>query len=196
MLRMSQQEAPMHGSVTLILGCMFSGKSSALQASLRTHMKGYKLNTCHIKHALDTRYDSDAAVSSTHDGITMPTLCASHLQEIDATVQRDDYRVIGVDEGQFFDDLVHWTNVWADQGRIVIVAALAGDKDARTWPSIAPLIGSADDIQWHHAVCVQCHRPASRSLARHNDANTVHIGTDYDPMCRTCYRIALHAPAT
>lgn len=179
------------GSVTLILGCMYSGKSSALQATLRTCIKGYKHKTCCIKHGLDVRYGTGSECV-THDGLTMPAKAAPTLSDADAWVQSEDFRVIGIDEGQFFDDLSEWCNRWADQGRIVIVAALNGDKNAAAWPAVAALIGSADNIEWHRAVCVECHHPATRSLARHSDSNIIHVGTDYDPVCRQCYLKNVH----
>lgn len=147
---------------------------------------GYKRKTCCVKHAVDVRYGGDSECI-THDGIAMPARAAHQLAALDAWIQEENFGVIGIDEGQFFDDLCEWANRWANQGRIVVVAALNGDKNVRTWPSVAELLGSADEIEHHRAVCVKCHSMASRSLARHSDPNIIHVGNEYIPVCRQCY---------
>ncbi len=51
-------------------------------------------------------------------------LPAERLKEVSSHVK--DYDVIGVDEGQFFPDLVEAVEEYANLGKIVIIAALDG----------------------------------------------------------------------
>jgi superfamily I DNA and RNA helicase len=53
-----------------------------------------------------------------------------------ATADLHDYDVIGIDEGQFFPDLVAFSEKAADCGKVVIVAALDGTFQRKVAPPL------------------------------------------------------------
>ena len=92
-----------NGWLELILGCMFSGKTSALEKIFKQHSL-CGIECIAINYHADKRY-SDTMLS-THDKTTIPCLFAEKLAEITDDVAK--YPVILINEGQFFQDLVPW----------------------------------------------------------------------------------------
>ncbi|XP_004693474.1 PREDICTED: thymidine kinase, cytosolic [Condylura cristata] len=131
------------GQIQVILGPMFSGKSTELMRRVRRfQIAQYKCLV--IKYAKDTRYSSNF---STHDRSTMDALPACLLRD----VAQDSLgvAVIGIDEGQFFPDIVEFSEAMANAGKTVIVAALDG-----TFQRKVEVIGGADK---YHSVCRLCY---------------------------------------
>lgn len=85
-----------HGEITLILGPMFSGKTSELIRLIRRYTCA-KRRCVVIKYSKDNRYSDDCAASHNQDMI--PAIATEHLTSVEAAVES--YDVIGVDEGQF-----------------------------------------------------------------------------------------------
>ncbi|XP_070339834.1 thymidine kinase, cytosolic isoform X2 [Equus asinus] len=131
------------GQIQVILGPMFSGKSTELMRRVRRfQIAQYKCLV--IKYAKDTRYSSNF---STHDRNTMEALPACQLR--DAAQEALGVAVIGIDEGQFFPDIVEFSEAMANAGKTVIVAALDG-----TFQRKVEVIGGADK---YHSVCRLCY---------------------------------------
>ncbi|KAK0400141.1 hypothetical protein QR680_003375 [Steinernema hermaphroditum] len=142
------------GGIHMIVGPMFSGKSTELFRQLnRYELAGKK--TVLVKYAKDNRYDSEMA--STHDAKKMKALKALRLSDVINTIQQ--YQVIGVDEGQFFDDIVTISEALANMGKTVIIAALDGDfrrEVSEPFPTIARLYSLSEKVDKLTAVCRQC----------------------------------------
>lgn len=102
-----------------------------------------------------------------------------------------EYDCIGVDEGQFFPDIVDWSEMQANSGKVVIVAALDGDYMRRPFGQILDLVPMAEDVTKLSAVCMNCHQPASFSqrMITAGSVGTVDIGgaEKYRAVCRRCY---------
>src|SRR5207253_6196918 len=99
-------------------------------------------------------------------------------------------RVIGIDEGQFFDmELVHVCNSLADSGKRVIVAGLDQDFRARPFDPIPQLLAVAEYITKTLAICVRCGAPANRTqrLVEVTDRFLVGAGGAYEARCRLCF---------
>ena len=64
-----------------------------------------------------------------------------------------DFDVIGIDEGQFFGDLVSFCETAANAGKIVIVAGLDGDFKAEPFGTICDLVPLAEKVDKLCAVC-------------------------------------------
>jgi len=89
------------GSIEVICGCMFSGKTEELIRRLRRATIA-KQNVEIFKPAIDTRYDDDDVVSHNKTSIrSTPVQFAS-----DILLLAGDSDVIGIDEAQFFDDQI------------------------------------------------------------------------------------------
>ena len=74
----------------------------------------------------------------------------------DLKVNFDDYDVIGIDEGQFFPDLVNFCEKMANAGKAVIVAALDGTFQRKGFPTVMELIPLAEHVVKLNAVCMVC----------------------------------------
>ncbi|KAG6936840.1 thymidine kinase 1, soluble [Chelydra serpentina] len=113
--------AKARGQIQVIFGPMFSGKSTELMRRVRRfQIAQYKCLV--IKYAKDTRYCTDGV--STHDRNTMEALSACYLGDVHQEALGS--AVIGIDEGQFFPDIVEFCETMANAGKTVIVAALDG----------------------------------------------------------------------
>jgi thymidine kinase len=68
----------------------------------------------------------------------------------------EDYDVIGVDEGQFFTEIVEFCELLANQGKTVVVSALDGTFERKPFGNIINLIPLAERVVKLCAVCVYC----------------------------------------
>lgn len=172
-------------SITLIIGPMWSGKSSELFRRLkRAEIADQK--TVLYKYINDTRYDSDCTIASSHDGIKHPGVPVSDFS--DEAIP--DVDVIGIDEGQFIKGLAQFA-VWAaNAGKLVIIAGLDADYQMKPFPEIVNLVPLSERILKLHAVCFTCKQDASftRRLDCAESALEVIGGADkYVSQCRKCY---------
>merc|ERR1719495_2339257 len=97
------------GKIQLILGPMFSGKSTELIRRLKRFQVA-KYEVMIVKYAKDIRYDE--LKLATHDKQTLPAVSATTLEGL--SEQAEDVDVIGIDEGQFFPD-ISWAEKMANK---------------------------------------------------------------------------------
>src|SRR5256714_7365034 len=116
------------GWIEVIAGSMFSGKSEELIRRLR-RAKIARLKVQVFKPEIDVRYSRDHIVSHSemrHESSAVHS-AAEILELVEPTTE-----VVGIDEGQFFDnDLVQVANTLAERGVRVIVAGLDQDYTGR-----------------------------------------------------------------
>lgn len=86
------------GSIDLVIGPMFAGKTTELIRRVRRNVAASK-KCLLVKYKGDNRYTEDP-VLSTHDNIHMAAKAVSTLVEVSNSVWH--YDVIAIDEGQFF----------------------------------------------------------------------------------------------
>jgi thymidine kinase len=102
-----------------------------------------------MKHSRDDRYSQ--ALVSTHDHETRTAIsCATLLPHVPACL---DYDLVGIDEAQFFPDLVAFAERLTDRGKIVIVAGLDGSFQRKPFGAILDLISQSESVQKLSAVC-------------------------------------------
>lgn len=149
------------GSLELILGCMFSGKSTELIRRIRMR-KVLQQNILVITHACDTRYTSIAAPGIvSHDALCEQAIAMESLSQV-FDVERGlltaELDAICIEEGQFFPDL--WDTVTrlmeAPYHKQVIVSALDGDYQRRPFRQVVDLIPLAEQVVKLQALCVYC----------------------------------------
>ncbi|MEM2207441.1 MAG: thymidine kinase [Sulfolobales archaeon] len=161
----------MVGGLRIIVGPMFSGKTTELLRVLRKYaIAGYRVVL--VKPSTDTRYSSSKVVS--HDGLEMDALVvesdiAGFYRVRDILLEHD---VIGIDEFQFFEYSKELVKFLLDlsSDRLVIVAALNLDFRGEPWEVVKEILPHADDIRVLRAVCThtgkdgkKCGRPATRT---------------------------------
>jgi len=148
------------GSIEVICGSMFSGKTEELIRRLRrAQIARQKIQV--FKPAIDLRY-TDKAIAS-HNGLQENAIpvndSAELLAHLDATAD-----VIAIDEVQFFDtSIVDVCNTLADQGKRVICAGLDMDFRGVPFGPIPQLLAIAERVEKLQAICVVCGAAASRT---------------------------------
>lgn len=105
----------------MIIGPMFAGKSTELLRRVRKNEIAGK-RCLYIKYIADTRYDVSSI--ATHDNLKKTAVAVKELSEIGDEWM--DFDVIGIDEGQFFSDIVEKAEEMAEAGKIVAISALGG----------------------------------------------------------------------
>ena len=177
------------GRIELILGPMFSGKSQELIRRIR-RLRVADKKCCMIKYAKDTRYSSDKV--STHDQQTFDAIAVNKLSSVDPEVL-DWAEVIGIDEGQFFEnDLLSFCQTQAENnGKIVIVAALDGTYQRLPFLNISYLIPLSEKVDVLNAICHMCKKEAcySRRLQHHADLEVIGGLDKYRATCRKCWAL-------
>ena len=173
------------GKIELILGLMFSGKSTRLIELMRKYVYKAK-KTIMVKYYADQRYSQKSEVV-THDLIKYDSINCKILRNSFDTFK--EYDVIGIDEGQFFADLVEVCEELALMGKIVLIAALNGDFRMEPFPVIQRIIAKADKIKLLKAYCFNCHKDAKFSLriVQSNETVLIGAGESYKPACRECH---------
>ena len=97
-----------------------------------------------IKYFEDKRF-SDKSEVVTHDLIKYDSLDCRYLRDSFEILKN--YDVIGIDEGQFFPDLVEISEKLVLLKKFVIITALNGDFRMEPFPVIAKIISKADKIK-------------------------------------------------
>ena len=173
------------GKIKLIIGPMFSGKSTMLTDTVRKFVyKGMK--TVLANFAADKRYDKEGKIV-THEQVKYNALSCYQLQ--DNFIELMKYDVIGIDEGQFFPDLVEVSETLCRNGKIVVVSALSGNFKMEPFDNVSKLISKADKIKLLKAYCYFCHKRAGFSLRTVRNDKEILIGAAdmYRPVCKACY---------
>lgn len=179
-------EATNRGSIEVICGSMFSGKTEELLRRLK-RAKIAKQQIEIFKPAIDTRY-SEVEITS-HDKNSIPSTVVEHSSNI--LLLASNIEVVAIDEAQFFDmGLVDVCQQLADQGIRVIIAGLDMDFKRNPFGPMPNLCAIADDVEKVHAICVECGKLANYSfrLVSTNDKQVM-LGEleEYKPLCRQCY---------
>lgn len=161
----------MSGRINVILGCMFSGKTTELlRRKTRYELGGKKCIV--IKYKGDTRYGSTDV--ETHSGIKTPATSCNMLCEVDDLVKG--YDVVCVDEIQFYEDGDVMCDKWANRGQCVEVSGLNGTFDRKEFPIISKLIPLAESIIKLSAICIETGNDADFSKRTSDSKELVVIG--------------------
>lgn len=185
------EKAKKAGSIEVICGSMFSGKTEELIRRLKRAQ--FAKQTVEIyKPCIDVRYSDDEVVS--HDSHSIPSTPIDSPASM--LLLSSDVEVVGIDEAQFFDDtIVEVVQTLADRGVRVIIAGLDTDFMGKPFGPMPALMAVAEDIQKVHAICVKCGSPANHSHRLSASDKLVVLGEKdiYEPLCRHCYNAALSA---
>lgn len=182
------------GTLTVVCGSMFAGKSEELIRRARRALYAKKKVQV-FKPAIDTRFDETMVV--THEGVRLEAIPALNVDDLKKQLHPDT-EVVCIEEAQFFDDtLVPWVVALADEGREVVCAGL--DQDFRRAPfgPMPLLLCAADEVVKLRAICMKCGRPASHTYrmidgrpAKKTDPIILIGATEtYEARCRACYRL-------
>lgn len=181
------------GWVEVIAGSMFSGKSEELIRRLRrARIARQKVQV--FKPELDSRFSDNHIVS--HSEMRHESANSRSAAEIMTKIDPDT-EVVGIDEGQFFDnDLVQVANELARRGVRVIIAGLDQDYTGKPWEPMPQLLAIAEYITKTHAICMKCGQPANYSQRTFESEERVAVGASdkYEARCRRCFVPHADAP--
>src|SRR3990172_6859454 len=182
------------GTVEVIVGSMFSGKTDELIRRLRrATIARQKVQV--FKPAIDNRYNESKVTS--HAGNDFDAWPIRSSAEILPNLAPDT-TVIAIDEAQFFDpQIVFVTQQLADRGMRVIVAGLDTDFRGEPFGPMPTLMAQAEQVDKLHAICMICGEEAARTQrlvngkpARYDDPVVI-IGASelYEARCRRHHEV-------
>jgi len=189
---MSTSSLKTMGYLELIIGPMYSGKTSKL-------LEIYKqcifcdISVCVINHSLDKRYHN--SMLSSHDKHMIPCLNVDNLYNLWFNNTEDDEfirnsEVILINEGQFFGDLHYVVNDMLKNNKVVYVCGLDGDFERKKFGELLDLIPLCDKVTKLTSLCSICKNgtPGIFSKRLSNETEQTVIGyKNYIPVCRICY---------
>jgi len=173
------------GWIEVICGSMFSGKTEELIRRLRrAQMAGQKTEI--FKPAMDIRYDKEKVVSHNANEIKSTPVDSSSA----ILLLSSEAKVIGIDEGQFFDEeIVNVCNELANNGKRVIVAGLDMDFKGRPFGPMPFLMATAEYVTKVHAICLRTGNLAHYSHRVAEGEEVIMLGEkqEYEPLSRSAY---------
>lgn len=175
------------GQIQVIFGPMFSGKTTELLRRIKRYQVAN--HSCMvIKYEKDNRYDADGV--ATHDRQTLRASACSELAHIKTKAM--DYSVLGIDEGQFFPDIVDFSEEMAGHGKVVIIAALDGTFQRKGFGPILNLVPLAESVVKLNAVCMHCYKDAAftKRLGTEKKIEVIGGADKYMAVCRECFHYA------
>jgi thymidine kinase len=192
------------GYLELILGPMFSGKTSRL-VEIYKQCKFCNISVTVINHTIDNRYDEE--LLSTHDKVKIPCMKTERLLDlwcesidleedieiiprINDKVKIRTSEVILINEGQFFPDLEEFVRLLLNDGKKIYICGLDGDFERKRFGTILDLIPLCDKVTKLTSLCSLCKNgtPGIFSMRLTNEKDQTVVGSDnYIPVCRKCY---------
>jgi thymidine kinase len=174
------------GSVEIITGSMFSGKTEELIRRVKRAVLA-RQRVQAFKPRIDDRYDATRIV--THERVSVEAVAVANSESLERRVE-EETDVVAIDEAQFFDvGIVEVADRLAARGVRVIIAGLDQDYLGRPFHPMPELMAIAEEVTKVHAVCTACGASASRSQRLIAEATTVLVGgsESYEARCRACF---------
>jgi thymidine kinase len=172
------------GKLNLIIGPMFSGKSTMLLNRYRRYKIAGK-KCLLVKYAKDNRYSDKEFV--THDNIRYEAISCNELNELKDIIE--EYEVICIDEIQFYIDGAHYADLWANNGKIVETCGLNGDYLRKPFYQINLIIPRVDNITFITAVCQETGDDAvfTKRLTKEDTQELIGSTENYKAVSRKIY---------
>lgn len=190
MSALTNEQVPLKERLYIIVGPMFSGKSTELLRRIRRARHGKK-STRLVKPKIDSRYSTTHVV--THDRIGEPADVIENINELLSLDDLEDIDMLGIDEAQFFPGLfeVVITLLKRHQNISIHIAGLNADSNNNAFGEIWQLAPKASHVAFLTGVCAGCgYEGASRSACMVKKTQAVLIGgdTEYMCACQQCHR--------
>lgn len=177
------------GSVEVITGSMFCGKTDELIRRLRrATIARQKVQV--FKPAIDNRYAVEKVTS--HAGTEFEAKPIENAQQILENLD-EEATVVAIDEAQFFDEeIIPIVQQLADKGLRVIIAGLDTDFRGEPFGPMPVLLAIAERVDKLQAICMVCGEPATRTQrlvngkpAHYNDPVVIVGAAEmYEARCR------------
>jgi len=180
------------GRMELIIGNMFSGKSTELIRRINRH-KSINRKILVINYYEDNRYSNNSI--STHNQLKVSCLKLKTLSELNIEFING-YDSFFIDEGQFFPDLYIFCKTLVDiHKKHVVISGLDGDANRNEFGQMLKLIPICDTMDKLNAYCNKCNNGNIAPFTKRTNSGTnvattvVDIGGSdkYIPVCRYHY---------
>jgi thymidine kinase len=184
----------MNGSMEVICGSMFSGKTDEMIRRLRRAVIA-RQKVQVFKPIIDVRFGVEKVTS--HAGADFAAIPVHESSDIYAKLDKDT-TVVGIDEAQFFDDgIIEVCCQLVERNLRVLVAGLDMDFRGRPFGPMPVLMAEAERVDKFQAICMVCGEPASRTQRLVNgqpaffDDPVVIVGASemYEARCRWHHEI-------
>ncbi len=182
-------------SIEVIVGPMYAGKTEELIRRIH-RAEIAELKVLSFKPKIDNRYNGTAIVS--HNGKEAVCYVVENVEEMRRIAEKEDFRVLSIDEIQFFDrTVVDFCQEVAERGKRVIVSGLDMDFKGEPFHPVPEMLAVAEHISKLTAICMKCKMPATRTQrivngkpAKISDP-VVLVGAkeSYEARCRTCHEV-------
>ena len=175
----------MSGTLDIILGPMYAGKSTKLINIFRKNSLLMK-RICVINYSEDNRYANDSLC--THDGDKIPSVKLESLSILKNNDYLQNYDMFIIDEGQFYSDLVDVCKYLVDCKKDIVVAGLSSDFQMKQFGQLINLIPFCNNVEKISTDCRFCSKRAyfTKRLTKEKDQKI--IGNNiYAPVCRLCH---------
>lgn len=172
-------------SLEIIIGNMFSGKTSELIRRLKRYkVLGKKISV--INSAKDTR--SVEQVIHTHDGVDFDCIKVNQLADTLLNERFCESDVVAIDEAQFFTKLKDFVHMCLFLKKTVIVAGLDADYKQDKFGEILECIPVAESVTKLSALCMRCNDgtpgPFTKRTVDTDEVEFVGGSESYEAVCR------------
>jgi len=164
-------------SLEIVLGPMFSGKSSYVLSYVRKYQAA-GMGVLVIKPNIDTRF-TDSAEIVTHDNERIPCVTWDVSKELYLSSRILTYNYVVIEEAQFFKGLAKFAWSLLKNGfRHVLVVGLDGDANQKPFGEILECIPYATSVTKLKAMCLKCKdgTPAHYSVRKEVSDSQVDVG--------------------
>jgi thymidine kinase len=200
---MSLENQSLVGEITVVIGPMFSGKTTELVRLIdRKRLADKKCLI--IKNEKDNRFDRiidnincdeyvEKSHLTTHSEIRYNKCDILSLTELNNNtfeyICKNKYEVVGIDEGFFFRDLTDFCCKLTNVGIDVICSTLDSSYKQELFPEIGKLIAKSEHVIKINAICMRCKKDGASFTIRtiQSEEQILVGGSDiYQSVCRKC----------
>lgn len=191
-------QAKERGTLKVVAGPMFAGKTTELQRIVRKYLQRGPHSVVALKASFDHRYKEDRIVNhdEAHTGgedLGIEALCVDpntvNLQALMTPMTL----LIAIDETNFFSPevLIPQLQQVLAQGIDVVVAGLLYDSNRNPFGATGALLEIADETIVRTAPCVHCGEPARHTERFAGGTDQINVGGAdmYRPCCDDCWGI-------
>jgi thymidine kinase len=175
-------------SLHLILGPMFSGKSTRLIEHIRA-FKTLDYLMMVIKPDIDRRYTETSDICThNQDKEECYTVPINGLESVFEKEEFKKAKVVMIEEGQFFSGLYSSVLRMLDyEKKHIYITALNGDSQRKLFGEIYLLLPLCSKIEWLQALCIRCKNgtPAIYSKRTSESSEQIYVGSkeQYEAVC-------------
>ena len=179
------------GSLHIISGSMFSGKTTRLIELFYEYNNKGNNEISIFNHSIDKRYNKEAFIT-THNLDKIVCNQIEHLDEIRTNRNYEQSNIIIIDEIQFFTNVKDIVLKMVEMdNKYVIIAGLLTDADRNVFGNMIDLIPYADVHEQKYSKCYFCDINKGLFTLRKTHSNSVvDVGASdkYISVCRAHYK--------